>query len=32
MWVDDLLKALDTDRDIAISWNEFESILEDRPL
>ena len=29
LWVEGVLKALDKDKDGAISWEEFESILED---
>ena len=31
LWVDGVLKALDKDKDGAISWDEFESILKDSP-
>lgn len=31
LWVEGVMKALDKDRDGAISWDEFESILEDKP-
>jgi len=31
MWVDGVMKAIDKDKDGAISWEEFESILEDSP-
>lgn len=31
LWVDGVLKAIDKDKDGAISWDEFESILEDSP-
>ena len=31
LWVEGILNALDKDKDSAISWDEFESILEDSP-
>jgi Ca2+-binding EF-hand superfamily protein len=31
LWVDAVMKALDKDKDGAISWDEFESTLEDSP-
>ena len=31
LWVEGVLKAIDKDKDGAISWNEFASILEDSP-
>jgi len=31
LWVEGVMKALDKDKDGAISWNEFASILEDSP-
>ncbi|MCA9497648.1 MAG: hypothetical protein KC588_00495 [Nitrospira sp.] len=31
LWVEGVLKVLDKDKDGAISWDEFESILEDGP-
>jgi len=31
LWVEAVIKALDKDKDGFISWNEFESILEDTP-
>ncbi|MGB5054274.1 MAG: hypothetical protein WBO24_07740, partial [Nitrospirales bacterium] len=31
LWVEGVLKVLDKDKDGAISWNEFASILEDSP-
>ena len=31
LWVEGVMKALDKDKDGAISWDEFESILEDSP-
>lgn len=31
LWVEGVLKALDKDKDGAISWDEFELILEDSP-
>ena len=31
LWVDGVLQALDKDKDGAISWEEFESILEESP-
>ena len=31
LWVEAVMKAMDTDKDGAISWDEFESILEDNP-
>lgn len=31
LWVEGVLKAFDKEKDGAISWDEFESILEDGP-
>lgn len=31
LWMEGVMKVLDKDKDGAISWNEFETILEDRP-
>jgi Ca2+-binding EF-hand superfamily protein len=31
LWVEGVLQALDKDKDGAISWDEFEAILENRP-
>lgn len=31
LWVEGVLKAIDKDKDGAISWDEFASILEDSP-
>ncbi len=31
LWVEGVLRVLDKDKDGAISWDEFESILEDNP-
>ncbi|MEO8326274.1 MAG: hypothetical protein ABI618_10520 [Nitrospirota bacterium] len=31
LWMEGVMKVLDKDKDGAISWDEFESILEDNP-